>query len=285
MSDKTLVSPPDTLATPAEIGAAAVDKAFEDIQSLPPEATAENVGSKNGDNAVEFHKPKPVHSWREFLKEYAIIVLGVITALAAEQTVEWLHWESEVKTARQSLIAEMTANNENMLAYRIAIEPCLTRQINEVDAVITALEAGQKASIARFQPATASAMRDSEWQSERASQVLTHFPSGELAQLNLYYAQLPGFGVWQQAEVTAWAELSILKAPPAGITTSDLIRLRVNLAIARRMDFYTLTNARRIMDLSKRLGAAASVDAVRAKNYCTMNEADYLRYRSGQDLH
>ena len=32
---------------------------------------------------VEFHKPKPFHNWREFLKEYVIIVLGVATALAA----------------------------------------------------------------------------------------------------------------------------------------------------------------------------------------------------------
>jgi hypothetical protein len=40
---------------------------------------------------MEFHKPKPIHNWREFLKEYAIIVLGVATALAAEQGVEWLH--------------------------------------------------------------------------------------------------------------------------------------------------------------------------------------------------
>jgi hypothetical protein len=30
---------------------------------------------------MDIHKPKPIHNWREFLKEYAIIVLGVLTAL------------------------------------------------------------------------------------------------------------------------------------------------------------------------------------------------------------
>jgi hypothetical protein len=29
------------------------------------------------------HKPKPWHGWREFLKEYVIVVVGVLTALAA----------------------------------------------------------------------------------------------------------------------------------------------------------------------------------------------------------
>lgn len=36
---------------------------------------------------MDIHKPKPWHGPREFLKEYLIIVVGVLTALAAEQTV------------------------------------------------------------------------------------------------------------------------------------------------------------------------------------------------------
>ena len=34
---------------------------------------------------MDIHKPKPWHGWREFLKVYATIVIGVLTALAAEQ--------------------------------------------------------------------------------------------------------------------------------------------------------------------------------------------------------
>ena len=41
---------------------------------------------------MDIHKPKPWHGLREFLKEYLIIVVGVLTALAAEAGVEWLHW-------------------------------------------------------------------------------------------------------------------------------------------------------------------------------------------------
>jgi len=33
---------------------------------------------------MDIHKPKPWHGWREFLKEYGIIVLGVLTALGLE---------------------------------------------------------------------------------------------------------------------------------------------------------------------------------------------------------
>lgn len=60
----------------------------------------------------EIHKPKPVHSWREFFKEYAIIVLGVLTALAAGQTVESLRQHADVRDMTQKLQEESRGNAE-----------------------------------------------------------------------------------------------------------------------------------------------------------------------------
>ncbi len=36
---------------------------------------------------MDVHKPKLFHSWRELLREFGIIVLGVLTALAARVSV------------------------------------------------------------------------------------------------------------------------------------------------------------------------------------------------------
>ncbi|MDQ2764026.1 MAG: hypothetical protein M3Y22_11270 [Pseudomonadota bacterium] len=41
--------------------------------------------------AVDIHKPKPVHSWREFLSEIGIVVCGIVIALTGEQVVEQIH--------------------------------------------------------------------------------------------------------------------------------------------------------------------------------------------------
>ena len=54
---------------------------------------------------MDIHKPKPWHGWREFLKEYAIIVVGVLTALAAEQVVERVRWMERVDAAEARLAA------------------------------------------------------------------------------------------------------------------------------------------------------------------------------------
>jgi len=89
---------------------------------------------------MEFHKPKPVHNWREFLKEYAIIVLGVATALLAEQGVEWLHWNSRVRDAIAAMRIELR-NDDGPQAYeRIALDSCFAQ---ELDAIQNAIEAGR----------------------------------------------------------------------------------------------------------------------------------------------
>lgn len=63
---------------------------------------------------MDIHKPKPWHNVREFLKEYLIIVIGVLTALGAEQTVEWLHNNRELAETREALHAEVARNGQEM---------------------------------------------------------------------------------------------------------------------------------------------------------------------------
>ncbi len=59
---------------------------------------------------MDIHKPKPFHGWREFLKEYGIIVLGVLTALAFEQVVEMIRDHSRAEETRRNVRAEIVAN-------------------------------------------------------------------------------------------------------------------------------------------------------------------------------
>src|SRR3954466_15866791 len=85
---------------------------------------------------------KPARGLRAFLKEYFVIVIGVLTALAAEQAAEWVHWRNEVAQARTALRAEI-APDSPAFARRIAYRPCMDRQIAEADAIIADLEAGR----------------------------------------------------------------------------------------------------------------------------------------------
>jgi len=225
---------------------------------------------KEAESGPAGHAPKSWPNWRIVLTDFVIVVLGVGVALAAQQAAEWVHWHSEVSAARIALRQEIAANNSGFFARRDAIAPCLDRQVAQAQAVLKGLETGvrpQKTVILR--PASNSQISDSEWQSQRASQVLTHFPRAELAAMNRYYTSLPDVRTYLTTEGMAWQELSILQDPPAGMATSDLIRLRVNLSIAQRFGALILNGSRRQLNISRQLGLAeAKPEPLLVKYFC-----------------
>src|SRR5947209_3313713 len=91
---------------------------------------------------MDVHKPKPWHGWREFLKEYAIIVLGVLTALGAEQIVEWAHWRHVVGEARHELALDQS-RLMGRLGFIQAESPCKVHRLDEIAAIFeTATKTG-----------------------------------------------------------------------------------------------------------------------------------------------
>jgi hypothetical protein len=137
---------------------------------------------------VEIHKPKPIHSWREFLSEVGVIVLGICIALAGEQAIEWLHWQGEVKTARQAIHAEIAADEANPIARHLAFQPCLDRQLREAEAILTNLEAHRPPGrFTSFHSGFGGPGVTAEWDAQRAAQTLVHFPPEEVAMMGRVY--------------------------------------------------------------------------------------------------
>lgn len=248
-------------------------------------ATPPSTTEPAQEHSLEIHKPKPVHNWRDFLKELGTIVLGIVIAIALEHLVQEWSWDRQVKVARQALFEEITANNLNLHSYRVAVAPCINRQLEQVEAVLAALEAGTKPQKITWRPAIGAGMRSDEWQSERASQVLTHFPPAELAMFSRFYGQLDHLQAQVDKEGDAWDQLDVLQNSPAGLTASDLTRLRTNFAIAKRMAYLVALNSQRQLRLSKQIGVPdQKADPERVKNYCTLSMDEFRRYRSTQDL-
>jgi hypothetical protein len=79
---------------------------------------------------MEIHKPKPIHNWREFLKEVGIIVLGVSIALGAEQAVEYFHWKNRIRDAAEAMRIELGVDDGPQAFTRLAIAACLDRQLD-----------------------------------------------------------------------------------------------------------------------------------------------------------
>lgn len=97
---------------------------------------------------MEIHRPKPFHSWREFLKEYGIIVLGVITALGGEQAVEAIHHHHQVQEVRGALTTEMKGN-VSTAKYNIAQIPCSSRRLDELQRWVVSWRQGKPLHLLR----------------------------------------------------------------------------------------------------------------------------------------
>jgi hypothetical protein len=93
------------------------------------------------------HHPRPWGDWREFLREYLIVVVGVMTALAAEQVAEWLHWRHEVKETRQALNQEVAFDLASA-EWHAAMAACKLKRLDAIEHWRMSIQAGKPEKLA-----------------------------------------------------------------------------------------------------------------------------------------
>lgn len=209
---------------------------------------------------MHFHLPKPLHSWREFVGEVGIIVIGVLIALSAEQLVESWHWRGEVREADSRMREEMGYDLAN--AYeRFAIDPCLRPRLAELRDELLRTEPMWSDSRAQFaddiyKSGFPSVYRtpnrpwlQASWLTALNGEVLGHFRPDRAQQLAELFDEVALLEQIQAAEVDTAATLGDLAF---GGPISPAER-RANLKVVAKLDALDA----RIMFLSHTLVADA----------------------------
>jgi hypothetical protein len=185
---------------------------------------------------MEIHKPKPFHNAREFLTELFIVVLGVSIALAAEQTVEWLHWRAQVAEARE-LIATELAGNVRQSIWRMRTATCVERRLDELGTILDgAAKTGSLPPVGYFATPVRGFWPNGSWDSVVASQTATHFPRPLLAKLTTAYKQVTLMGEFSTQEIAAWNVLYTMVGPGRRLDAASEARLREGLSQARSVN-------------------------------------------------
>ena len=181
---------------------------------------------------MEIHKPNPIHNFREFLKEVGIIVLGVLIALGAEQTVEALHWRAKVHEAEQAMRIELRDDDGPQAFTRAAIEACLDHQLDTIQA---AVEGGRdRRAIAALADAYTPPTRtwDAEaWRTAVASDAASHTSADRMVTWSKPYRLLPVLEATNLAENSERIELQPTRR--AGGPLSGAEQDRMLSAVAR----------------------------------------------------
>jgi len=218
---------------------------------------------------MHIHRPKPLHGLREILVEIGVIVIGVIIALAAEQLVEWAHWQERVRTGRGEIHAEV-AVDAAFYGFRATTEPCVVRRLNQLAEIAEARAAGTRVAPVHLAGLHLGFLvSDNNWQAERAEQTLTHLPRTELENLSQFYAQAGDMRMWVEEEEEAWATLRILEGDPNRLGQGDVAMLRNALQQARNFSFLISLNSKEQLDLAHKLGVKVpEPDANDVKRAC-----------------
>ena len=81
---------------------------------------------------MHFHLPKPLHGWRAFVGEVAIIVLGVLIALGAEQSVQSVEWQHKVDAAVADMNNELSSGDGPEAYERLILHDCVSTYLESL---------------------------------------------------------------------------------------------------------------------------------------------------------
>lgn len=135
---------------------------------------------------MRFQLLKPLRGWREFAGEVGVIVLGVLIALGAQQTVESIKEREDIAQLRSALRAELAVDRgrwENMRAS----DRCTLERLDAIENWVATAPA--RARLDRAFRLLLWNMHSSAWDIAKASPAAAHIPLGErLTYADLYAA-------------------------------------------------------------------------------------------------
>ena len=80
----------------------------------------------------------PWHDWRENVREVAIVIVGVLIALLAQEIVQGWEWQQKIAAADDAMKREMFWDNGPEMLERISIQPCINAQLDAIRAAVEA---------------------------------------------------------------------------------------------------------------------------------------------------
>jgi hypothetical protein len=180
--------------------------------------------------------------------------VGVLTALAAESGVEWLHWRHAVAEARAALHEEI-AGETLFYQTRVSLAPCVDRHIAATQGLIErAARDGHTLGVQGVAVRLGHRLDIGEWTAEEAAQTLVHMPLKERSLLATFYRQTQDMMAWRDEEAQTWDELSVLDGPTRRISDPELAQLRARLKRAEHLGALISANAVNQLDRARRLG-------------------------------
>ena len=196
------------------------------------------------------HVPKPIHGWRQFFNEVAVIAVGIGIALGGEEAVTAWNEHRYASKSFEAIKDEMGVNLGRMNA-RIETADCIDQRLDEVAAYIERPEGKKRPSwVGRPQVWS---MQNSAVGAARSYGSLTVLARPEQMTISTVYSTMDQFADIEKDEQWAWAELRSI-TEDRDITDSDKASLRQAIQRARYSAWLLRTTAEQAIVEAKAVG-------------------------------
>ena len=151
--------------------------------------------------------PKPLHGWNAVAWDLAIVTLGVLIALFAQQLVQDLHDRSAAEDARKNIRAELGANLARMQG-RDRKAACMARRLDEIAHFLDEARKGRSlAGVTWIGRPPVFDMEDTRWQAATSAGRSSLFSADEQSAIGDVYSLMADWQAQARIEQETWAKL------------------------------------------------------------------------------
>ena len=197
---------------------------------------------------MKVHPPRSIDSWREFLIEIAIIVIGVALALGAEELLSDYHAGKEVAVVQESLNDEL-ADSQYAALERIKHADCQAQTVERLDTF--AHGAGGEA-IGEIPAAPVRLWGSAAWDAAVASGIVEEMEHDERRAYAQLFSVVRTMKEWNTRERELWAVVrAYSRTPPS--TAEARHRLAEAVSQLRSLTSLMALAAKQFVDVARPL--------------------------------
>ena len=140
---------------------------------------------------MRVHGPKLFGDWRDFGREYAIIVLGVLTALLAQSVAESFAWREKVRAATDDMRQELGAGDAPQNYVRLMMSQCFNDRLATTKQAIEAGDRETSRQSAKALWVPVGTYDNYAWENAVSSEISTHIPQRQKYEFRIAYVMIP----------------------------------------------------------------------------------------------
>jgi hypothetical protein len=199
-------------------------------------------------------KLKPPHGWNAVAWELAIVTLGVLIALGAQQVVQWLTDRQTAAETRAEVTDEINGDLMS-LELRQSAEPCIDRRLAELRAIVAEWQrTGSFKTPKWVSQAPVIEIELSRYEAALSAGRLALLSGEEQFRMGALVLRLRRFNESQFEERVPWGRLRALQYGADALSEGDRATIRSALQDASTYNYEAKLNITQALPIARRYG-------------------------------